>query len=85
DELIPTDTTDFSSYLLKIRAANPDLIVLNLSGNGAATFYKQYGEFGLSIPLGGFDYNTAFAWAAGIQNFKGTWPCIWTHQVKTDG
>ncbi len=85
DELIPTDTTDYSSYLLKIRAAKPDLIILNLAGAGAATFFKQYGEFGMDIPLGGFDYNSAFAWAAGIENFKGTWPCIWTHQIKTEG
>src|SRR5262249_27560670 len=33
DELVPTDTTDFSPYLLKIRQARPDLVVSNLAGN----------------------------------------------------
>ena len=28
DELVPTDATDFSAYLLKIRSAKPDLVVL---------------------------------------------------------
>lgn len=85
DELIPTDATDFSSYLLSIRAAQPDLVVLNLAGTSMAGFLKQYGEFGLEFPLGGFDYNSSIAWATGVQDFKGTWPCVWTHQVQTDG
>lgn len=85
DELIPTDTTDFSSQLLNIRATSPDLVILNLAGQQNVTFWKQYGEFGLDIPLAGFDYGSAMAWATGAQDFKGTWPCIWTHQVQTDG
>ncbi|UFS67597.1 ABC transporter substrate-binding protein [Paracoccus denitrificans] len=84
DELIPTDATDFSSHLLNIRNLQPDLIVVNLAGTSGASFMKQYGEFGLDIPLGGFDYNSSIAWATGPQDFKGTWPCIWTHQVQTD-
>lgn len=85
DELIPTDATDFSSYLLAIRAAKPDLVISNLAGTQTASFFKQYAEFGMDLPLGGFDYNTVIAWAIGARDFKGTWPCIWTHQVETDG
>ncbi|RWR06390.1 ABC transporter substrate-binding protein [Paenirhodobacter populi] len=85
DELIPTDATDFSSHLLSIRSRRPDVVVLNLAGTSMASFLKQYGEFGLDIPLGGFDYNSSLAWATGAEDFKGTWPCIWTHQVQTDG
>jgi len=83
DELVPTDAGDFSSYMLKIRAAKPDVVILNLAGTQQAGFFKQYGEFGLDFPLGGFDFNTAMAWAAGAENFRGTWPCVWTHQVDT--
>lgn len=83
DELVPTDAGDFSSYLLKIRAAKPDVVILNLAGTQQAGFFKQYGEFGLDFPLGGFDFNTSMAWAAGAENFRGTWPCVWTHQVDT--
>lgn len=85
DDLVPTDAGDFSSYLLNIRAAEPDLVVLNLAGTQQSTFFKQYGEFGFDYTLGGFDYNSILAWAAGAQNFRGTWPCVWTHQVDTEG
>ncbi|MFP5406917.1 MAG: ABC transporter substrate-binding protein, partial [Gammaproteobacteria bacterium] len=33
DELVATDATDFSPFLLKIRQAKPDLVVSNLAGN----------------------------------------------------
>ena len=33
DELVPTDLTDFSSQMIKIRQARPDLIATNLGGN----------------------------------------------------
>src|SRR5438876_9226854 len=32
-QLVPTDATDFSPYLLKVRQARPDLVVSNLAGN----------------------------------------------------
>lgn len=85
DELIPTDASDFSSYLLAIRAAKPDIVISNLAGTQTASFFKQYAEFGMDFPLGGFDYNTSIAWAIGARDFRGTWPCVWTHQVETDG
>ena len=85
DELVPTDATDFSSYLLKIRNAKPDLVVLNLAGNQITNFLKQYSEFGLTFPVGGFGFDTALAWAAGKGNFVGTWPVVWHHLLDTPG
>jgi len=85
DDLIPTDATDFSSYLLKIRNAKPDLVVLNLAGNQITNFLKQYAEFGLTFPVGGFGFDTALAWAAGKGNFVGTWPVVWHHLIDTPG
>jgi branched-chain amino acid transport system substrate-binding protein len=85
DDLIPTDATDFSSYLLKIRNAKPDLVVLNLAGNQITNFLKQYAEFGLKFPVGGFGFDTALAWAAGKGNFVGTWPVVWHHLIETPG
>src|SRR5450755_3319433 len=38
DELVPTDATDFSAYLLKIRNAKPDLVVSNLAGAQITNF-----------------------------------------------
>ena len=83
DDLVPTDATDFSSYLLKIRNAKPDLVVLNLAGNQITNFLKQYAEFGLKFPVGGFGFDTALAWAAGKGNFVGTWPVVWHHLIDT--
>ncbi len=47
DELIPTDATDFSPYLLKVRQAKPDVVCCNLAGNQVTNLIKQYAEFGL--------------------------------------
>ena len=85
DDLVPTDATDFSAYLLKIREAKPDLVVINLAGNQITNFLKQYAEFGLTFPVGGFGFDTALAWAAGKGNFVGTWPVVWHHLVDTPG
>lgn len=85
DDLVPTDATDFSAYLLKIRDAKPDLVAINLSGNQITNFLKQYAEFGLTFPVGGFGFDTALAWAAGKGNFVGTWPSVWHHLIDTAG
>src|SRR5882757_6467683 len=81
DELIATDVTDFSPYLLKLRQAKPDVVCSNLAGNQVTTLIKQYAEFGLSYPLVGFNLNTADAWAAGEGNLAGIWPTVWYHTL----
>ena len=83
DELVPTDATDFSPYLLKIRQAKPDLVVSNLAGNQITNFIKQYAEYGLPFPVAGFGFDTAVAWGAGQGNFSGIWPLVWHHLVDT--
>lgn len=82
DELVPTDTTDFSPYILKIRQAQPDLVVSNLAGNQITNFIKQYSEFGLPFPLAGFGFDTVVAWGAGQGAFSGIWPIVWHHYVE---
>jgi branched-chain amino acid transport system substrate-binding protein len=81
DELIATDVTDFSPYLLKIRQAKPDVVCSNLAGNQVTTLIKQYAEFDLPHPIVGFNLNTADAWAAGDGNLAGTWPTVWYHTL----
>ncbi len=83
DELVATDVTDFSPYLLKIRQAKPDIVCSNLAGNQVTTLIKQYAEFGLPYPVVGFNLNTADAWAAGEGNLTGTWPTPWHHDLDT--
>jgi len=83
DELIATDVTDFSPYLLKLRQARPDVVCCNLAGNQVTNLVKQYAEFGLPYPVVGFNLNTADAWAAGDGNLSGTWPTVWHHDLDT--
>lgn len=83
DDLVATDVTDFSPYLLKIRQSQPDVVCLNLAGNQVTNFVKQYAEYGLPFPTVGFNLNTADAWAAGPGNLSGTWPTVWYHTLQT--
>ncbi|WP_114966070.1 ABC transporter substrate-binding protein [Alkalilacustris brevis] len=85
DELVPTDITDFSALILKVRQSQPDIVCLNLAGNQVTNFVKQYAEFGLPYPLVGFNLNTADAWAAGEGNLGGTWPTVWLHTIDNPG
>jgi len=85
DKLVPTDLADFSALLIEIRAARPDLVISNLAGNQITNFLKQYAEFGLTFPVAGFGFDTALAWAAGKDNFIGTWPVVWHHMIDTPG
>jgi branched-chain amino acid transport system substrate-binding protein len=81
NDLVATDVTDFSPYLLKIRQAKPDVVCSNLAGNQVTNLIKQYAEFGLPYPIVGFNLNTADAWAAGEGNLSGTWPTVWYHTL----
>ena len=83
DELVPTDASDFSPFLLKIRQARPDLVVSNLAGNQITNFLKQYSEYGLPFPVAGFGFDTAVAWGLGKGNFSGLWPLVWHHLIDT--
>lgn len=85
DELVPTDFSDFSTILTKIRSGKPDLVVSNLAGVQITNFLKQYSEFGLTYPVAGFGFDTAVAWGAGKGNFFGTWPLVWHHLIDTPG
>lgn len=85
DELVATDVTDFSAYMLKIRRAKPDVVCSNLAGNQVTNLVKQYAEFSLPFPMVGFNLNTADAWAAGEGNLSGTWPTVWMHELDTPG
>jgi len=85
DELVATDVTDFSPYLLKIRQGKPDIVCSNLAGNQVTNLIKQYAEFGLPFPIVGFNLNTADAWAAGEGNLSGTWPTVWYHTSEVPG
>jgi branched-chain amino acid transport system substrate-binding protein len=82
NDMLPTDATEFSASLLKIRQQKPDLVISNLAGNQTTNFAKQYSEFDINVPFAGADMNMTSIWGAGKSSFQGTWPIIWTHQVQ---
>ncbi|HKJ96031.1 MAG TPA: ABC transporter substrate-binding protein [Gammaproteobacteria bacterium] len=53
--LAPLGTTDFSSYLIKAKSANPDALIVLTSGDDLTNTLKQATQFGLneSIGIGG--------------------------------
>jgi len=58
-------TTDFSSIILKIRQAKPDVVALGIAGTDLTAFLKQYNEFGLRgrIPLASLTVADEELWA----------------------
>ena len=47
-DLTPLGTTDFSSYLIKAQAANPEVIIFLQAGDDAVNALKQAVQFGLN-------------------------------------
>src|SRR6266511_3296896 len=79
NDMVPTNTPDYSSYILKIRQDKPDFVYINLAGSDQTTFLKQYREYGLTFPLAGGVMDTVPFWAAGIDALSGHWQSLWYH------
>jgi len=76
-DLVPTGTADYSSFLLKVRNAKPEVIFCNVAGSDQTTFLKQYTEFGLKIDVAGGVTDTILMWNAGKDTAQGVWTVIW--------
>ncbi len=50
--LAPLGTTDFSSYLIKAKSANPDVLIVLDAGNDMINTMKQATQFGLNKDMG---------------------------------
>jgi branched-chain amino acid transport system substrate-binding protein len=85
NDLVPTNTPDYSPYILKIRQANPDFVYVNLAGVDQTTFLKQYKEYGLTFKLAGGVMDTIPFWAAGIDALSGYWQSLWYHGLTNKG
>ena len=83
NELVATNTPDYSPYILKVKAAKPDFVNINLAGADQTTFLKQYKEYGLDYAISGGVMDTAGFWAAGIESITGYWQSLWYHGMDT--
>ena len=85
NDMVPTNTADYSAYILKIRSLKPDFVYLNLAGVDQTTFLKQYKEYNLPFPLAGGVMDTVPFWAAGLENLSGHWQSLWYHGLTGPG
>ena len=44
---VPVGTPDYSSFILKIRAAKPDVVIGGIAASDLTTFLKQWNELGM--------------------------------------
>jgi branched-chain amino acid transport system substrate-binding protein len=85
NDMVPTNTSDYSAYILKLRQAKPDFVYLNLAGVDQTTFLKQYREYNLPYALAGGVMDTVPFWAAGIDALSGHWQSLWFHGLTIPG
>ncbi len=75
----PLNTPDYTSYILKIRAAQPDVVVGGLAGADISTFLKQWNEMGMRdrIPFAQIGVADADIWGIGADAAAGIYAKIW--------
>jgi branched-chain amino acid transport system substrate-binding protein len=79
---VPLNTPDFSSFILKIRQAKPDVVVGGLSAGDLSTFLKQWNELGMKgkIPFAEIAIGDTDIWAVGPQAATGTFTKMWYYK-----
>ena len=77
----PLGTTDYSSYILKLRQAKPDVLYVGLGGTDLTNLLKQMHEIGLTrqMALSSPIVNDSDLWAAGPDAAFGTYPKLWNY------
>jgi branched-chain amino acid transport system substrate-binding protein len=87
EDLTPLGTTDYSSYLLKVRNARPDVLIVSLYGNDLVSCIKQFNQFGMrkEIQIGGPLNGLEMARVVGKDNNCGYWGMPWDITVDTKG
>lgn len=75
----PLSTPDYTSYILKIRAAKPDVVVGGLAGADISTFLKQWNEMGMKarIPFAQIGVADADIWGIGARAAAGIYTKLW--------
>jgi branched-chain amino acid transport system substrate-binding protein len=79
---VPLNTPDFSSFILKIRQARPDVVVGGLSAGDLSTFLKQWNELGMKgkIPFAEIAIGDTDIWAVGPEAATGTFTKLWYYK-----
>lgn len=80
---VPLNTRDFSAFLLKVRAAKPEVVVITVAGVDKSALIEQIYEFGIykemAIACTLLDYEDA--WAAGPEKNFGVHGMEFNHGI----
>ena len=76
---VPLNTPDYSSFILKIRQAKPDVVVGGLPAGDLSTFMKQWNEMGMKgkIPFVEIAIGDTDIWAVGPDAATGVFTKLW--------
>ena len=79
DDVVPLNTPDYSSFILKIRQAKPDMILGGVPAGDLSTFLKQWNEMGMKgkIPICEIAIGDTDIWAVGEQAATGLYTSLW--------
>jgi branched-chain amino acid transport system substrate-binding protein len=82
DDSVPLNTPDYSSFILKIRQAKPDLILGGVPAGDLSTFLKQWNEMGMkgSIPICQIGVGDTDMWSVGQQAATGLYTSAWWYK-----
>ena len=79
DDEVPLNTPDYSSFILKIRQAKPDMVLGGVPAGDLSTFLKQWNEMGMKgkIPICEIAIGDTDIWAVGPQAATGLYTSLW--------
>ncbi|MGI4815536.1 MAG: ABC transporter substrate-binding protein [Janthinobacterium lividum] len=81
NDLLPVGTTDFSSLILKIRQADPDVVAVSFSGADLTNFLKQYAQYKMPahIAIGSPFFGESSFWAIDKDASTGRYTTLWLY------
>ena len=79
---VPVGTPDYSSFILKIRAAKPDVVIGGVSASDLTTFLKQWNELGMrgKIPFAEIAVGNTDLWGVGPEAADGLYTITWWYK-----
>lgn len=79
---VPLNTPDYSSFILKIRQAQPDLVLGGVPAGDLSTFLKQWNEMGMKgkIPVAEIAIGDTDIWSVGTQAATGVYTSLWWYK-----
>ncbi|MEO8714454.1 MAG: ABC transporter substrate-binding protein [Acetobacteraceae bacterium] len=82
DDSVPLNTPDYSSFILKIRSAKPDVVLGGVPAGDLSTFLKQWNEMGMKgkIPVAEIAIGDTDIWAVGPDAATGIYTSLWWYK-----